>query len=635
MAAIHQVILSYRLNRTHIPSDSGLPLSSFNMKTPSSINSTQYWDSRFSNDWGTFDGPKQSRFFAQVAIDNLPDWILAQIRANSLTVADWGCAEGDGTDVWASFIDANQLTGIDFSAVAIDTAKVRYPSIRFDSVDWLSAEKSNLDSFDIVFSSNTLEHFHRPYDIVNALCQRAKKALILALPYREIDRIDEHFFSFLPDNIPLILPNGFRLIWSRVKDCRAMPDSHWNGEQIFLIFADPNWSSDLVQNLKNCDIHQDDLDTRIQLLMTSQKENEDQIKQYERSAIEQQSLLEKTQLQLENYQQQIIKSQEDHLQQTESQQERNQNLREQHNFLQQQHHSLEEKHNVLQVLRNSLQEQHNILCKLHAKERHTILKPILRLCYRSALEVFKKLPRPIKIQLRQLARHLPILKPQLPAHESQPLGLDNRDSKSNIDPWLDRILKAKSELSDIIVFPVIDWHFRVQRPQHLARGLANLGHRVFYLTTTFKLTDSSGFQVLESPAKNVFIVKLIIPISPPNIYTTLMTDRTANHIQDAGEQMYQAFNVGPAAALVDLPFWRKVTDHLPATIQIYDCMDHHAGFSTNEGDVQQKEELALLQSADVVISSSARLQEKLSVHSDSILIRNAAEIDFFKQLPES
>ena len=38
---------------------------------------------------------------------------------------------------------------------------------------------------------------------------------------------------------------------------------------------------------------------------------------------------------------------------------------------------------------------------------------------------------------------------------------------------------------DVIVFPVIDWDFRLQRPQQVAAELARRRHRVFYLTVDF------------------------------------------------------------------------------------------------------------------------------------------------------
>src|SRR3546814_470551 len=41
---------------------------------------------------------------------------------------------------------------------------------------------------------------------------------------------------------------------------------------------------------------------------------------------------------------------------------------------------------------------------------------------------------------------------------------------------------SASARPDVFMWAVIDWHFRTQRPQHLARGLMEAGHRVFYLS---------------------------------------------------------------------------------------------------------------------------------------------------------
>ena len=221
------------------------------------INSSPYWDGRFSEDWETSQGPSQSRFFSKIAIDHCPNWLVEQIRRNSLSFADWGCAQGDGTDVWGSFVGTKQLFGIDFSSVAIQQALKRYPAIRFFSENWLEDDNNGskkYNAFDVVFSSNTLEHFTQPFDVLNLISKHASKAIILALPYKELDRIDEHFFSFIPENIPLRLENGFRLVWSRVVDCRKIQNTFWMGDQIILVYADMEWFDSLKLTLSECNI---------------------------------------------------------------------------------------------------------------------------------------------------------------------------------------------------------------------------------------------------------------------------------------------------------------------------------------------------------------------------------------------
>jgi hypothetical protein len=52
---------------------------------------------------------------------------------------------------------------------------------------------------------------------------------------------------------------------------------------------------------------------------------------------------------------------------------------------------------------------------------------------------------------------------------------------------------VNANLPDVFIFAVIDWSFRVQRPQHIAKALAQKGHRVFYISNNFKNLSTSDF----------------------------------------------------------------------------------------------------------------------------------------------
>ena len=247
------------------------------MKAKDTINSNSYWNARFAENWEPCQGPAQSRFFARLAIENLPRWLIDQLKRKPMTLCDWGCAQGDGTDVWASYVDSDRITGVDFSAIAVEQAAQRYPAIRFLNQNWLEAQQDELPVFDVVFSSNTLEHFHRPYAVLKTLCSRATKALVLALPYREIDRHHEHFFTFLPDNIPTVIGGGFRLVWSRVVDCRQLHKNFWDGDQIVLVYAETSWLDSLGLTLQDFCIEQSDSAAEIASLNQAVAERDGQI----------------------------------------------------------------------------------------------------------------------------------------------------------------------------------------------------------------------------------------------------------------------------------------------------------------------------------------------------------------------
>lgn len=238
------------------------------------INSRAYWDTRFDNDWLACKGDQQSRFFARVAIQHLPSWLLDQIRQQDLNLVDWGCAQGDGTDVWASYVACEKITGVDFSASAIQQASTRYPGLHFVNNNWLEQAETGQDNFDLVFSSNTLEHFHQPYQVLHTISQRARKAVVLALPYCELQRDSEHFYSFLPENIPLQLENGFSLIWAKVVDCRKLENSLWQGDQVILMYADTAWTKKLGLRLSQVHVAQQDTHSELSQLQEALSKNQ-------------------------------------------------------------------------------------------------------------------------------------------------------------------------------------------------------------------------------------------------------------------------------------------------------------------------------------------------------------------------
>lgn len=227
------------------------------------VNSRAYWDGRFAGDWDDQQGPAQSRWFAELALAHLPRWLVPAITAQRLSVVDWGCAEGDGTAVWAEHVAPGQLVGVEFSARAVATAAARYPAVRFSHEDWLSAPTGEPATYDVVFSSNTLEHFAAPEVALAALARRASKAVLLLVPYREDPLGPEHFVSFSPDRVPARLPGGLPLCWWRVLDCRRLAGAHFAGQQLLTLHADPGWTAPLVTSLS-------DLDSGVDALLAGQ-----------------------------------------------------------------------------------------------------------------------------------------------------------------------------------------------------------------------------------------------------------------------------------------------------------------------------------------------------------------------------
>jgi 2-polyprenyl-3-methyl-5-hydroxy-6-metoxy-1,4-benzoquinol methylase len=538
----------------------------------SMINSDDYWDKRFNENWELRDGPRQSRFFAQLALDNVPSWLIKQIQVESLTVADWGCAQGDGTNVWANYINSQQLSGVDFSQIAIDQAHERYPSIQFICENWLESDDLTTQRYDVVFSSNTLEHFHNPFDVLKVLSEKANNAIVLALPYRELNRIDEHFYTFLAENIPIKLANGFHLVWSKVIDCTHIPSTQWSGHQIILIYANMSWTSLLQLKLSDCLLEKIDINKKIQLL------NQDIIKKDTKISSLNQILSDRVEL-ISDFTESIagltqkLSEKDVHISNL-AKDLMNQNA--QINFLSTE---LMEKEQRISIILGSTSWK--ITAPMRALMNFFRL-PVNRL-YKIMKVVFWKLPPSLRQSINTFRHYIKKSRIQRVAEDNQKKDLSWSEFNA-------KILINRANYKGIFIQElVIDWNVPLyQRPQHIATALGRLGYLVIYRTDNWAADNVNGFREV-----------------CPNVWITNKLE--VNQISGAVHSFYST-----AYAL-------SVEEYLIAKNQskgvlIYEYIDHIdpeiSGDSENIERLLRLKEFAFNGGVDFIVASAKKLYDE-------------------------
>ncbi len=198
------------------------------------INSQQYWDTRFQTDWESKGGSLQTAFFCRIALEAFPAWLPAEIERKHLSICDWGCALGEAADLLARRFAGSRVTGIDISSTAIEKARSTYRNVEFLAVDL----KDTNAEYDVIFSSNTLEHFHEPMGMLAVLAAHCRRYLILLLPFQEYDLQPEHHHMFDYGNVPTAVGDRFVLAHGHVVDVSKVPQTHWAGCQALLVYAD-------------------------------------------------------------------------------------------------------------------------------------------------------------------------------------------------------------------------------------------------------------------------------------------------------------------------------------------------------------------------------------------------------------
>lgn len=182
---------------------------------------------------------------------------------------------------------------------------------------------------------------------------------------------------------------------------------------------------------------------------------------------------------------------------------------------------------------------------------------------------------------------------------------------------------------DFLLLPVMDWASRRQRPQQLALQFAHIGRRVFYANTALQPGRPLSVQPV---GRNIYEIRLPAP-HPANLYFDAMSAALETALATAIGELKASFGIRQALVIVDLPFWTPLALRLRAEHGwpvAYDCMDYHAGFSTNTPAMLAAEE-RLIRESDVVWVTSHRLETEVSPFARHCLrVPNGADFEHFR-----
>lgn len=180
----------------------------------------------------------------------------------------------------------------------------------------------------------------------------------------------------------------------------------------------------------------------------------------------------------------------------------------------------------------------------------------------------------------------------------------------------------------VICLPVILWRSRYQRPQQLMAQYAERGHRVYYASLGFhEGTDAELTTILP----NLF--EMTLPGDPDaNVYQHLPSPEDVDRMAAAIDRLRREHHITSAIVVIHLPFWTALAETLRERFGwpiVYDCMDDHAGFSTNSKTMLQAEEQTVA-TADLVVTTSEELRVKIQETARrTVMIRNACDYDHF------
>jgi teichuronic acid biosynthesis glycosyltransferase TuaH len=544
------------------------------------LNSQSYWDERFSGDWDANSGPEQSRFFARVALGALPSWFLDQMRREKASLVDWGCAEGDGTELWSRYLEPSQITGIDFSERAIETAKARYPGVGFRAEDWISGADFSSSVFDVVFTSNTLEHFHDPIAVLDVLGRHARRAVIVVVPFEEGDpRHIEHHFTFTEENTPADFGDRFSLLWCNVVDCESIEFTRWSGKQFIAVFADNDWRHQLRLTLSHLRGARSGA-ASVEEVISSLRERVDEMENniYER-------------------------------------------LRE-----------LEEANAGLAANIGHIAMEASVAASVDcldaaSSDAEIVSAPMLlgntsatqngndtpelarRGIYQVARSAYWRLPIGLRARLSPIARRL---RSAIQPNRAVSAGARGRLGDLSWEQFDHNVLRHRDAYKGIFIQDlIIDWNVPLfQRPQHIATAFGKLGYLVIYTTVNWGGDDVDGFRQV---APNVWLTNVdVIP-----------------RIKDAVSSIY---STGYATAD------RIIEKGIKARCLVYEYIDHIdpkiSGDADNIRRLQSLKDFAFGGGADFIVASSDVLAQEAieAVGQDKVIVvKNGVDTSHYRR----
>jgi 2-polyprenyl-3-methyl-5-hydroxy-6-metoxy-1,4-benzoquinol methylase len=119
--------------------------------------------------------------------ENLASVFISQITQlkNIRTICDLGCGNGYITGRLANL--GYDVTGIDASSTGIELARRSYPKAKFleGLIDPNLGSRTGLNEFDLVISSDVIEHLYRPADLIEAAISvlRDNGQILIGTPY--------------------------------------------------------------------------------------------------------------------------------------------------------------------------------------------------------------------------------------------------------------------------------------------------------------------------------------------------------------------------------------------------------------------------------------------------------------------
>ena len=197
------------------------------------MNSRDWWEEYHAEGWQANGGSEQTAHFMERLVSELAPDVKQFLQERHQDVLDWGCALGEGVEALSRAFPRCRVAGLDFSRMAISIARRNHPAFQFLE----SSEGQIPRAFDVIVTSNCLEHFEDPLDIARRHLGACRQLYIILVPFREDPLSAHHRIRFEIDTFPPRLAEFIRIQSSVIEVDRRL----WAGQQLLAVYAAPSF----------------------------------------------------------------------------------------------------------------------------------------------------------------------------------------------------------------------------------------------------------------------------------------------------------------------------------------------------------------------------------------------------------
>jgi glycosyltransferase involved in cell wall biosynthesis len=172
---------------------------------------------------------------------------------------------------------------------------------------------------------------------------------------------------------------------------------------------------------------------------------------------------------------------------------------------------------------------------------------------------------------------------------------------------------------DIVAYSHLRWDYVYQRPQQILERIGQ-SHKVLYIEQPIDHVSLHGVPSIVEVSENITVLQ-------PRIDHGKFLDE----YEELTLRFMKRLNIERPVLWFYGPGFEKLTDRVPHSLVVYDCMDEHSAFKgTNEGIIRN--EMNLLKKADVVFTGGKSLFEAKKEHNPNVhCFPSSVDLEHFRK----